>query len=174
MMRNVPWLASVVALAATLLLAGCGLQQSDSAVPNGGLPGIDGPATPISAPTLSGTKFDWSSTHGHIVVLDFWGSWCSPCNDEQPQLNQIAAQWMPKGVIFLGVDVEDTNINGAAYERHYNVPYPSVSDASEVILSEYNVPAPPTVIIVDAQGNIVNHFLGTLTGVSADLTHLTA
>jgi thiol-disulfide isomerase/thioredoxin len=172
-MRNVARLAPLVALAATLLLAGCGLQQSDSAVPNGGLPGIDGRATPISAPTLSGTQFNWSSTHGHVVVLDFWGSWCGPCNKEQPQLNTIAAQWMPKGVVFLGVDVQDTNINGAAYERSYKVPYQSVSDASEVILSEYNVPAPPTVIIVDAKGNIVDHFLGTLTGVSDDLAKLT-
>ncbi len=173
-MRSLTRLLPVVALTATLLLAGCGLQQSDSAVPNGGLPGIDGPATPISAPTLSGTDFAWSSTHGHIVVLDFWGSWCGPCNAEQPQLNQIAAAWIPKGVIFLGVDVQDTNINGAAYERNYKVPYPSVNDASEVIMSEYNVPAPPTVVIIDTKGNIVDHFLGTLTGITQDLTHLTA
>lgn len=173
-MRSLTRLLPVVALTATLLLAGCGLQQSNSAVPNGGLPGIDGPATPISAPTLSGTDFAWSSTHGHIVVLDFWGSWCGPCNAEQPQLNQIAAAWIPKGVIFLGVDVQDTNINGAAYERNYKVPYPSVNDASEVIMSEYNVPAPPTVVIIDTKGNIVDHFLGTLTGITQDLTHLTA
>ncbi len=174
MRRHVLRLAPVVALAATLILAGCGLQQSDSNVPNGGLPTIKGPATPISAPTLSGTKFDWSSTHGHVVVLDFWGSWCGPCNGEQPQLNQLASQWLPKGVIFLGVDVQDTNANGAAFERSYKVPYPSVSDASEVIMSEYNVPAPPTVIIIDAKGNIVDHFLGTLTGVSTDLSKLIA
>lgn len=173
-MRTIRRLAAVMALGATLLLAGCGLQQSDLSVPNGGLPGISGPATPISAVTLSGTPFAWSSTHGHVVVIDFWGSWCGPCNQEQPQLNQIAAQWMPKGVVFLGVDVNDTTPNGAAFERTYNVPYPSVSDASEVIESEYNVPAPPTVVIVDAQGNIVDHFLGTVTGLSADLSRLTA
>jgi thiol-disulfide isomerase/thioredoxin len=173
-MRTAPRLAPVVALVATLLLAGCGLQQSDAAVPNGGLPGISGRATPISAATLTGAKFDWSSTHGHVVVVDFWGSWCEPCNAEQPQLDQIAATWIPKGVIFLGVDVQDTNINGVAYERHYNVPYPSVNDSSEVIMSEYNAPAPPTVVIIDAKGNIVDHFLGTLTGMTSDLTHLTA
>ena len=89
---------------------------------------------------------------------------------EQPQLDQIAAAWIPKGVIFLGVDVQDTNINGAAYERNYKVPYPSVNDASEVIMSEYNVPAPPTVVIIDTKGNIVDHFLGTLTGITQDLS----
>jgi thiol-disulfide isomerase/thioredoxin len=163
-----------VALPAMLLLAGCGLQQSDSSVPNAGLPGIRGPATPISAPTLSGTHFDWSSTHGHVVVLDFWGSWCGPCNQEQPQLNRMAAEWMPKGVVFLGVDLLDTNANGAAFERNYKVVYPSVNDADEVIASEYNVPSSPSIVIVDSHGNIVDRILGTLTGVTDDLTHLTA
>jgi alkyl hydroperoxide reductase subunit AhpC len=67
----------------------------------------------------------------------------------------------------------DTDANGAAYERNYNVPYPSVNDASEVITSEYNVLDPPTVVIVDSKGNIVDRFLGTLAGVSTDLSRLT-
>jgi thiol-disulfide isomerase/thioredoxin len=162
------------ALVAALLIAGCGLQQSDAAVANGGLPSVKGPATPISAPTLSGKQFDWSSTHGHVVVLDFWASWCGPCNHEQPQLNQIAAEWMPKGVVFLGVDLQDTNANGAAFERSFKVPYPSVNDADEVITSDYNVPSPPSIVLVDTHGNIVDRFLGTLTGVTSDLTRLTS
>ena len=157
--------------ASALVLAGCGLQQDLSQVPIGN--GPTGPATPITAPTLTGAAYDWSLTHGHVVVLDFWGSWCGPCNAEQPALNTIAKEWMPKGVIFLGVDIQDTDANGAAYERNYNVPYPSVNDSSEVITSEYNVLDPPTVVIVDAKGNIVDRFLGTLAGVSADLSRLT-
>ena len=76
-------------------------------------------------------------------------------------------------MIFLGVDLQDTDANAIAYENHYGVPYPSVNDASEVITSEYNVLDPPTVVIVDSKGNIVDRFLGTLAGVSADLTRLT-
>ena len=160
------------AFVCVVTMAGCGLQQDLSSVPNLGN-GPTGPATPITAPTLSGTPYDWASTHGHVVVLDFWGSWCGPCISEQPALNKLAAQWAPSGVVFLGVDMKDTDINGAAYERTYAVSYPSVNDASEVIASEYNVPAPPTVIIIDAKGNIVERFLGTLSGVSPDLTRLT-
>ena len=159
------------AMLATLMLAGCGLQQDLSQVPLTN--GPTGPATPITAATLTGASYDWSSTHGHVVVLDFWGSWCGPCNLEQPELDTLAAKWMPKGVVFLGVDVQDTDVNGAAFERNYKVPYPSVNDASEVITSEYNVLDPPTVVIIDAKGNIVDRFLGTLAGVSADLTRLT-
>jgi thiol-disulfide isomerase/thioredoxin len=155
-----------------LILAACGLQQDLSEVPLTN--GPTGPATPITAPTLTGAPYDWSATHGHIVVLDFWGSWCGPCNREQPTLDTLAKQWMLKGVIFLGVDLDDTAANGEAYQRNYNVLYPSVNDASEVITSEYNVLDPPTVVIVDAKGNIVDRFLGTLVGVSTELSRQTA
>jgi thiol-disulfide isomerase/thioredoxin len=156
----------------TLMLAGCGLQQDLAQVPNPDN-GPTGPATPITAPTLSGTQFDWSSTRGHVVVLDFWGSWCGPCNAEQPELNTLASQWAPKGVTFLGIDESESSTNGAAYERSYKVPYPSVNDSSQLVASEYNVLDPPTVIVIDAKGNIVDRFLGTLAGVSADLSRLT-
>jgi thiol-disulfide isomerase/thioredoxin len=160
------------AFISALMLAGCGLQQELAQVPIGN--GPTGPATPITAPTVTGTPYDWSTTHGHVVVLDFWGSWCGPCNGEQPALDTLARQWMPKGVIFLGVDIQDTDPNAIAYERSYNVPYPSVNDSSEVITSEYNVLDPPTIVIVDAKGNIVDRFLGTLVGVANDLTRLTS
>ncbi len=163
---------ATAAFISALMLAGCGLQQDLSDVPIAN--GPTGPATPITAPTVTGTPYDWSTTHGHVVVLDFWGSWCGPCNGEQPALDTLARQWMPKGVIFLGVDIQDTDPNAIAYERSYNVPYPSVNDASEVITSEYNVLDPPTIVIVDAKGNIVDRFLGTLVGVANDLTRLTS
>jgi thiol-disulfide isomerase/thioredoxin len=174
-MRTLCRSVAASAVLVTLLLSGCGLQQSDAVVPNGGLPVGNGPktpATPITAATITGKTFDWSSTKGHVVVLDFWGSWCVPCRAEQPDLNKLEATWAPKGVVFLGVDVRDNNIDGSAYARDFTVRYPSVNDSDEVIASEYNVSAPPTVIVIDAHGNIADRFLGTLSGVSTDLTDL--
>ena len=137
--------------------------------------GPTGPATPITAPTLSGAPYD--------LVVDAWarrgprllGIVVRPVQrDEQPDLNKLcgAVGAERRGLPRRGQD-RNPSANGAAYERTYNVAYPSVNDASEVIASEYNVSAPPTVIIVDAKGNIVDRFLGTLSGVSADLTRLT-
>ena len=172
-MRRIPGalLPLAAGIAVALGLAGCGLQQDLSQVPDLGT-GPTGPATPISAATLTGSSFDWSITRGHVVVLDFWGSWCGPCRAEQPALNTLETQWAPKGVVFLGVDVRDDNIDGAAYERDLHVVYPSVNDADEVIASEYNVIAPPAIVIIDSRGNIVDRFLGTTAGVNADLTRL--
>jgi thiol-disulfide isomerase/thioredoxin len=162
-----------VSAAAILLLPGCGLQRDLSQVPNPGN-GPTGPATPISAPTLSGTQFDWSSTDGHVVVLDFWGSWCGPCRLEQASLNQLYAEFAPRGAIFLGLDMRESSaVDGISFVRTYHVVYPSVSDPGEVIASEYNVLDPPTIIVIDARGNIVDRFLSTTAGVRTDLIGLT-
>jgi thiol-disulfide isomerase/thioredoxin len=160
-------------LALVAMLAGCGLQQDLSQAPTLGA-GLAERATPISTVTLTGARFNWSVTHDHVVVLDFWGSWCVPCRAEQPELNSFDKSYASKGVIFLGVDLNDTNVNGRAYERDFNVPYASVNDSNEVIASDYNVPASPTVVAVNAQGLIVDRFLGTLVGVRDDLMRLTS
>jgi len=173
-MLNPRRLAILAASAAAILaVSSCGLQQDLSHIPNLGS-GPTGPATPITAPTLSGTQFDWASTHGHVIVLDFWGSWCGPCRLEQAGLNQMYTEFAPRGVIFLGADMREPNaVDGVAYERDFHVGYPSVSDASEVIASEYNVFDPPTLIVIDTHSNIVDRFLSTTTGLSADLRRLT-
>jgi thiol-disulfide isomerase/thioredoxin len=172
-MHGVRGLAMVAASgAAILVLSSCGLQQDLSQVPDLGR-GSLGPATPITATTLSGARFDWSSTHGHVVVLDFWESTCGPCRLEQASLNALYREFAPRGVIFLGVDLRENNlVAGIGYERDLHVAYPSVNDPGEVIGSEYNVPAPPTIVVIDTHGNIVDRLLSTTTGVSADLSRL--
>ena len=51
---------------------------------------------------LSGTKFALAAEHGHVVVVNFWGSWCTPCRAEAPSLSRLAQHFTPSGVRFLG------------------------------------------------------------------------
>jgi hypothetical protein len=71
------------------------------------------------------------------------------------------------------VDLREANaVDGIAFERAFHVAYPSVNDPGEVITSEYNVIDPPTIVVIDTHGNIVDRFLSTTSGVSADLRRL--
>jgi thiol-disulfide isomerase/thioredoxin len=158
-------------LGALATLAGCGLQEGVAQRPDAaGRNPSQAPA--ISAPTLDGSAFDWNTVSGHPVVLDFWGSWCGPCRAEQADLNRIVALYAARGVVFLGVDVRDQNAQALAYRHDLSVTYPSVVDPDEVISAAYDVVAPPTVIIIDKHGNVVDRFLSTLTGVTGDLDRL--
>jgi cytochrome c biogenesis protein CcmG, thiol:disulfide interchange protein DsbE len=163
-----PTRALLVAIAA-IGLSGCGLQEDIAQRPDSG--GTSA-ASPISAATLTGSHFDWSATRGHVVVLDFWAAWCGPCRAEQDSLNHLAATYTPRGVVFLGVDMRDDNANADAFRRDYAVQYPSVIDPDETVAAAYNVPAPPVVIVIDAQGRIIDRFGGTIVGVSDDLNRL--
>ena len=137
--RTVVLAAAVLAgvLLAVVLLAGW------ASGGNSGVTDVDGNANAVlypaghrplapdfTATTLTGSRLSFSSYRGKVVVLNFWGSWCVPCREEAPTLADVAAQYQPSGVAFLGVDVRDTTASAEAFARSFGITYPSVSDPS--------------------------------------------
>lgn len=153
-------------------LPGCSLQE-DVAQRPGAASGNATQAPEIAAMTLSGHRFDWSSVRGRPVVIDFWASWCTPCREEQRDLNALYTKYSARGAIFLGVDMRDDNAAALAFESTFGVKYQSVADPDEQISAQYNIAAPPTVVVVDSLGRIVERFNGTIAGVSDALDRLT-
>src|SRR5438552_18773697 len=162
--------SGAIAACLATALAGCSLQQGIAQGSGSqGQPAVSAPA--INAATLDGGTFSWASTRGRPAVIDFRGSWCGPCRAQQHDLNAIAARYAGR-VLFLGVDMRDDTAAARAYLHDYAVTYPSVADPAEQISAAYDVAAPPTVIVVDAQGRIVDRLLGTLTGLRTRLDSL--
>jgi thiol-disulfide isomerase/thioredoxin len=161
--------ATLAALAITLtscgLQSGVGPQTGDSGV-------APSPAPRLSGTTLDGKRLDIRAWHGHPIVIDWWGSWCGPCRKEQPELNALAQHFSPRGVHFVGVDIRDDLASARAYYRDFHVPYTSIFDPGEATAGAWGIEAPPTIVVVDASGNIRSRFLGTLTGIEALLTSL--
>jgi thiol-disulfide isomerase/thioredoxin len=117
--------------------------------------------------TLAGSKLSFSSYRGHVVVLNFWGSWCVPCRAEASTLAAVAGRYRPSGVSFLGVDVRDTTASAQAFVNHFHVGYPSVGDAGSVITADFSDVVPiagtPTTLVIDRTGHIAGAVFGSVT-----------
>jgi len=152
-----------------LALTGCGLQASIDQQPGSAGGATAAPA--ISGTTLGGATFSLAAFRGRPVVIDFWGSWCGPCRAEQGDINKLAGSYAGR-VTFVGVDMRDDASAALAYRHDLGVTYDSVPDAAEQISAAYDVAAPPTIVLVDQHGNIVNRYLGTVAGLSDDIKRL--
>jgi thiol-disulfide isomerase/thioredoxin len=124
-------------------------------------------APDFTGTTLTGSRLDFSSYRGSVVVLNFWGSWCGPCREEAPALATAARQYRPAGVDFLGVDVRDTTASAEAFARDFGITYPSVSDPGSVITLDFTAVVPiagtPTTLVIDRTGHIAGAVFGTAT-----------
>ncbi len=126
------------------------------------------PATGNAAPdftltTLDGDQIALSDFRGQVVVLNFWASWCPPCELEAPILESFWQTYKDQGVTVIGIDYADNEQRAESYITDQELTYPNGSDPQGQLLDAFHVDGIPETIIVDQQGNIAYHFVGTIT-----------
>ena len=141
-------------------------------------PGIVPVARRHPAPALRVTAFDGHTVslegfRGRPVVVSFFESWCPICQEEQPDLSQVAREFAGR-VGFVGVSYHDSMAAGRDYQRRFAVPYPLANDASGRTWARWRVPYQPVTVLVDTQGRVAERFDGGTTAgtLRAALTYL--
>jgi cytochrome c biogenesis protein CcmG, thiol:disulfide interchange protein DsbE len=105
-----------------------------------------------------------ASLRGHVVVLNFWASWCGPCKHEAPLLQAAWRRYRARGVVVLGVDAQDFSGDARHFVRRYGLDYPSVHDGAGTIAARYGTSGFPETWFVDRRGRLVaEHVVGPLT-----------
>ena len=160
----------VAALAALLLLSGCGNSGTKTAeesfIAGNGATTYIAPQDRISAPALSGMTLlgvKYTLPKNEFAVVNVWASWCSPCRAEEPTLAALAAKY-PE-VNFLGILTRDNPVNAEAFVRKNKSPYPTLIDDSVLIGFSKSLPANaiPTTLVLDRAGKVAGRISGIVT-----------
>ena len=119
--------------------------------------------------TTEGKTVHISDLTGHVVIVNFYASWCPPCQDEMPALIAASQRYADQGVVFVGVDTGgDTVKQAVAFAKRYGIAYQIVVDTSSTISDAYHVTQYPTTLLVDQSGAIVSRMEDEMSGPQID------
>jgi cytochrome c biogenesis protein CcmG/thiol:disulfide interchange protein DsbE len=96
-----------------------------------------------------------SSLRGKVVVLNFWASWCQPCEQEAPLLERTQSQLQRDRGTVLGVTYLDASPDSRSFVRHYHLSYPNLRDNTGDFAHSYGTDQLPESFIIDRDGRIV-------------------
>ncbi|MGH2372525.1 MAG: TlpA family protein disulfide reductase [bacterium] len=100
------------------------------------------------------------SLRGRVVVINFWASWCAPCRAEATALEATWQRYRNRGVIVLGINVQDLVPEGLRFLRETKTTYPMVRDRDNTVYRAYGLTGLPETFFVDRSGRIVSKFRG--------------
>ncbi len=111
-------------------------------------------APDISLYDLNGKEVRLSDFRGQVVMLNFWATWCGPCESEMPTMEAIYKKYKDSGFVILAVDVGDSEVKVKRYIKEHNLTFPVLLDWSQAIAGDFAIIGFPTTFIIDQNGVI--------------------
>ena len=120
-------------------------------------------APPLAGTTLDGQQFDLSAWRGSVVLVNLWGSWCAPCQQEMPLLVSAYSALQPRGLRMVGVDVKDGAVQARQFLSREGATWPSVADPDSAHAVDWGTFGLPETYLLDRSGRVVAKSVGIVT-----------
>ena len=127
-----------------------------------GITMVNRPAPDFTLTTFKGTTISLEGLMGKPVVINFWASWCPPCRIEAPLLERTWRAYKNRGVVFLGVDIQDREEDALNFIREFHITYPNGPDPTGEISIDYGVSGIPVTFFISRKGEIVRRWVGAI------------
>ena len=114
----------------------------------------------FSVQTDQGQAISLKNYPGKVLVLNFWASWCKPCVDEMPSLNEFSKRMAPEGVTVLGISVDHDETKYKKFLKDANIAFQTYRDVKADIAASYGTYKYPETYIIDKQGKVVEKIIG--------------
>ena len=115
---------------------------------------LDKAAPDFTLKSLQGTNLKLSEMAGNVVLLNFWASWCGPCRQEMPLLNDLHNKYEALGFSVIGVNVEQETELARSFIANSPVDFPILLDSTNKVSQLYDVIAMPTTVLIDRDGKM--------------------
>ena len=112
------------------------------------------PAAAFQLPAAVGDPVSLADLKGQVVLINFWASWCGPCRQEMPVLDQLYRKYKPAGFTLLGVNVEPKSADALGFLKATPVSFPILFDTQSKVSTLYEVAGMPSTVIVDRKGTV--------------------
>jgi cytochrome c biogenesis protein CcmG/thiol:disulfide interchange protein DsbE len=103
-----------------------------------------------------------ASLRGRAVVLNFWASWCGPCKEEAPYLEEIWRANRVRGLVVVGLDAKDFRGDARRFVKRFGLTFPIVFDGPGGVVDPYGVTGFPETFVIDREGRVVEAFAGAV------------
>ena len=111
-------------------------------------------APSFALPSRAGDTVSLDQLKGKVVMLNFWASWCGPCRQEMPLLDQMHKRYSSLGFTLIGVNVEANTKDAERWLKDTPVSFPVLFDRDSKVSKLYDVSAMPSTVFIDRKGNL--------------------
>ena len=160
--RPIRWIALT---AGAVLIVGLGIMfglRLEQGVQPAETPLLGKPAPGFDLSGLQGGRIRLADYPGHVIVVNFWASWCVPCREEAPRLESFAQRHANDGVTVIGIVWNDTREAAGAFRSEFELTFPQAIDGQGQASLEYGVRGVPETFVITPDGLVMAKLVGAV------------